>query len=203
MAAAAEAGEYAVLSSGFRLYAERHEIHGQTVLLYSRDGGVTEMDAGLISEFEQELAAPQPQAGPQPAKPPATVRDLVDQAAARQGLPPQFVHSVVAAESAYRADAVSPKGAIGLMQLLPATARTFDVNPFDPAQNVEAGAKYLRELLVKYDGDPVKALAAYNAGPGAVAKYQGLPPYAETRTYVQRVLRNYQKSGSAPVRQPD
>jgi soluble lytic murein transglycosylase-like protein len=90
------------------------------------------------------------------------------------------VHSVVSAESAYKTDAVSPKGAIGLMQLMPATAQSYGANPYDPSQNVEAGAAYLRELLIKYNGDARLALAAYNAGPGAVSKYNGVPPYAET-----------------------
>ena len=104
------------------------------------------------------------------------------------------MHSVVAAESGYRTDAVSPKGAIGLMQLMPATAQAYGADPRDPAQNVEAGAAYLRELLIKYNGDPRLALAAYNAGPGAVDRYNGVPPYAETQTYIERVLRKYKKS---------
>src|SRR6185295_14303946 len=107
------------------------------------------------------------------------------------GLPAKFVHSVVAAESGYKADAVSPKGAIGLMQLMPATAQTFGADPHDQAQNVAAGTAYLRELLIKYNGDPRLALAAYNAGPGAVDRYNGVPPYRETQTYVDRVLRKY------------
>jgi soluble lytic murein transglycosylase-like protein len=78
--------------------------------------------------------------------------------------------------------------------LMPATAQAYGADPHDPAQNVEAGAAYLRELLIKYDGDPRRALAAYNAGPGAVDKYNGVPPYAETQTYIERVLRKYKKS---------
>jgi soluble lytic murein transglycosylase-like protein len=104
------------------------------------------------------------------------------------------VHSVVSAESGYKPDAVSPKGAIGLMQLMPATAATYGADPRNPAQNVEAGAALLRELLIKYDGDPRRALAAYNAGPGAVSRYNGVPPYRETQTYIERVLRKYNKA---------
>lgn len=195
------AGEYAVLTSGFRLHAERHETAGNTVRLHTRDGGIIELAAAQIAAFEEEVMPPQaPAAAEVPAtKPPSDPdpRELVEAAARRNGLPPSFVHSVVAAESAYRPDAISPKGAIGLMQLMPATAQAFGVNPHDPAQNVEAGAAYLRQLLIKYDGDPYRALAAYNAGPGAVARYGGIPPYAETQTYVDRVLRKYKKATDA------
>src|SRR6185436_12336562 len=93
-----------------------------------------------------------------------------------------------------KTDALSPKGAIGLMQLMPATARSYNADPHDPSQNVEAGTAYLRELLLKYNGDTRLALAAYNAGPGAVSKYNGVPPYAETQTYIERVLQKYKKS---------
>jgi soluble lytic murein transglycosylase-like protein len=106
------------------------------------------------------------------------------------------VHSVAKAESGYRLDAVSPKGALGLMQLMPATAAELNVDPHDPAQNAEAGAEYLRDLLLKYENDPnqvSKAVAAYNAGPGAVDKYNGIPPYRETIDYVNRVLKDYEK----------
>src|SRR6202035_663862 len=103
----------------------------------------------------------------------------------------------VKAESGYNTAALSPKGAIGLMQLMPGTAQVFNADPHDPAQNVEAGAAYLRELLIKYDGDARRALAAYNAGPGAVDKYNGVPPYAETQTYIERVLRNYKRSSTS------
>jgi len=110
------------------------------------------------------------------------------------GLRPEFVRSVAAVESAYRTAAISPKGAIGLMQLMPATAAELGANPHDPSQNADAGARYLRQLLLKYKDtpDPVRlALAAYNAGPGAVDKYRNIPPYRETQQYVERVLRKY------------
>jgi soluble lytic murein transglycosylase-like protein len=80
------------------------------------------------------------------------------------------------------------------MQLMPATAQAYGADPRDPAQNIEAGTALLRELLIKYNGDPQRALAAYNAGPGAVDRYNGVPPYGETKTYIERVLRNYQSS---------
>jgi len=192
------AGEFAVLSTGFRLHADHHELAGSTVRLYQKDGGYSELAASMVTAFEPEveLSAPAPVPAP-PEKavvPERTPRELVDAAAKRNGLPANFVHSVIAAESGYQPNAVSPKGAIGLMQLMPATAQAYGANPHDPAQNVEAGAAYLRELLIKYDGDPRRALAAYNAGPGAVDKYNGVPPYAETQTYIERVLRKYKKS---------
>jgi soluble lytic murein transglycosylase-like protein len=102
----------------------------------------------------------------------------------------------VSAESAYQVKAVSKKGAIGLMQLMPSTARDYGADPTDPKQNVEAGTRYLRDLLVKYqhdDNQVSRALAAYNAGPGAVDRYHGVPPYRETRAYVASVIRKYEK----------
>ncbi|MGI8989563.1 MAG: lytic transglycosylase domain-containing protein [Bryobacteraceae bacterium] len=193
------AGEYAVLTDGFRIHADRHEAAGETVRLFAR-GGFTEMPAAQVSRYEQEEYTPPPPNAPAtlltaPGAP-ATPRDLVAAAAKRHGLPAAFVQSVAAAESAFRTDAVSPKGAIGLMQLMPGTAKVYGANPRIPEQNVEAGTKYLRELLAKYedkDDQVLRALAAYNAGPEAVHKYNGVPPYRETQDYVRRVLRYYHK----------
>jgi soluble lytic murein transglycosylase-like protein len=194
------AGEFAVLSTGFRLHADHHEFAGSSVRLYQKDGGYSELGAAMVTAFEPEVELPAPAPVPAPPAKAAVVertpRELVDAAAKKSGLPANFVHSVVAAESGYQPDALSPKGAIGLMQLMPATAKAYGADPHDPAQNVEAGAAYLRELLIKYDGDPRRALAAYNAGPGAVDKYNGVPPYAETQTYIERVLRKYKATDS-------
>jgi soluble lytic murein transglycosylase-like protein len=113
------------------------------------------------------------------------------------------VHSIARAESGYREHAESPKGAIGLMQLMPKTAAELDADPRDPEQNAEAGARYLRDLLLKYENDPhqvSKAVAAYNAGPAAVDKYHGVPPYPETIQYVNRVLKQYEKEQAATLR---
>ncbi len=107
-------------------------------------------------------------------------QELADAAADRYGLPRELVRSVMAAESGFQPWAVSPKGAIGLMQLMPETAQALGADPHDPAQNVDAGARYLRDLLEKYNYGLRHALAAYNAGPGAVDKYNGVPPYRET-----------------------
>jgi soluble lytic murein transglycosylase-like protein len=198
-------GEYVVFSSGLKLHADRHEQSGGVIRLFY-NGGVTEVPVSLVSGFEEEeVVAPQPAAAAQePVMAPATEstppasRDpkaMVREAARRSGLPPEFVESVALVESGFRPDAVSPKGALGVMQLMPETAKTLGADPRDPAQNIDAGTRLLRDLLVKYDGDVVKALAAYNAGEGAVDRYQGLPPYNETRWYVKRVIDAYQKAG--------
>jgi soluble lytic murein transglycosylase-like protein len=110
-------------------------------------------------------------------------------AAAAHGIPAALIKSVMHVESAFNAAALSRKGAIGLMQLMPETARDMGVkDPFDPIENIGGGVRYLAFLLSRYGGDKVKALAAYNAGPGAVDKYGGVPPFAETRQYVRDVL---------------
>jgi soluble lytic murein transglycosylase-like protein len=114
---------------------------------------------------------------------------LIREAAAREGIDASLVKAVARTESNLDPDAVSPAGAKGVMQLMDATARSLGVtNSFDPAQNIAGGAKYLKQMLDRYGGDVKRALAAYNAGPGAVDAYGGIPPYAETRAYVDRVL---------------
>jgi soluble lytic murein transglycosylase-like protein len=127
-----------------------------------------------------------------------TPGELADRAADKYGLPRLLVRSVMAAESGFQPKAVSPKGAIGLMQLMPRTARDLGVNPLDPAQNVDAGTRYLRDLLEKYNYGLWHALAAYNAGPGAVDRYKGLPPYRETLNYVKRIDRSLKQGAEAP-----
>ena len=113
-------------------------------------------------------------------------------AAARHGVDEKLITSVIAAESNFNPRAISKKQAQGLMQLLPATSAHFSVkDAFDPAQNVEAGTRYLKQLIERYRGNLVLALAAYNAGPEVVAKYGGVPPIAETRAYIQRVADRY------------
>ena len=115
--------------------------------------------------------------------------DLIREASTREGVDPALVSAVVSAESGFNPQAVSAAGAKGLMQLMDGTARSLGVrDAFDPAQNIAGGVKYLRQMLDKYGGDVKRAVAAYNAGPGAVDNYGGIPPYAETQSYVQRVL---------------
>jgi soluble lytic murein transglycosylase-like protein len=189
------AGEYAVLASGSRLHIERHETAGDHVRLFL-GGGSIEMGASEVAGFEpdpdEKVASPAPAAVVAPHAPtPLTPQQLADAAAQKYGLPPSLVRSVMKAESAFRAEAVSSKGAIGLMQLMPATAETFGANPLDPAQNVDAGARYLRDLLEKYNGGLRHALAAYNAGPGAVEHYRGVPPFPETIDYIRRIERDW------------
>ena len=116
----------------------------------------------------------------------ADPKTMLHAAAGRYGLPSAFVDSVAKVESGMKPNAVWPKGAIGVMQLMPATAQVLGADARDTEQNIDAGTRLLRELLIKYNGDVVKALAAYNAGSGAVDKYQGLPPYPETQSYVRQ-----------------
>lgn len=206
----ATAGEYAVLANGQRIHAEWHESNGALMCLFTKTGSI-ELPASQVTGFEEEDYVPPPPAPAQPAAattPPGdrglNAQEIIRRAAEKAGLPPDIVESIAKAESAYNPNAISPKGAIGLMQLMPATAAALKANPFDPRQNAEAGAEYLAQLLEKYKNDAhqvSKAVAAYNAGPGAVDKYNGIPPYTETVRYVNRVIADYNKR-TAPKKQP-
>jgi len=196
LALPAFAGEHAVLSNGFRIYADRHEIASGRVTLHI-GGGTMEFPAAEVLRFEREEHVAQllepAVAPPIPAEPADVLspREIVQKAAERHGLPVSLVESVARAESGFRVDAVSQKGAIGLMQLMPGTAAELNADPHDPHENADAGVRYLRDLLIKYidhDYQVEMALAAYNAGPGAVDKYKGIPPYRETQNYVRRVI---------------
>ena len=206
-----QAAEFAVLRSGSRLQADRHEVQGDKVRLFS-NGGVIELPLGSVVQFEVEDAVdappvPTPAVVPPasiPATPPAeptTPPEFAAHAARKFALPEGFVRSVMKAESGFHPTALSPKGAIGLMQLMPATARELGVDPHNPKQNAEGGTQYLRDLLSRYEDSPdqvLLALAAYNAGPGAVQKYHGVPPYRETREYILRVLKNWDRKEDRP-----
>lgn len=143
---------------------------------------------GRIRPWCRPGAGPVREVGP----PPAEVVALVNSIAPKYGIDPALVLAVIQAESAFRTDAVSPKDAAGLMQLIPDTADRFGVgNVFDPKQNITGGVKYLRWLLAYFQGDVTLALAGYNAGEGAVDRYKGVPPYDETRNYVRIIRRIY------------
>jgi soluble lytic murein transglycosylase-like protein len=199
LAMPAMAGEYAILSSGLRMRVDHHEIDSATVRLFTSNDSFSELPVSAVVAFEQDdyvppaapIVVPPPIPQAAPAAKIADPKTMVHDAAVRYGLPPKFVESVAKVESAMRPNAVSPKGAIGVMQLMPATARSLDADPNDSAQNIAAGTRLLRELLIKYDNDAVKALAAYNAGEGAVDRYGGLPPYPETQSYVDKVIKNF------------
>ena len=134
---------------------------------------------------------------PLQAVPPAALDQVVQESAERHHVDPALVRAVISTESNWKTTAVSSKGALGLMQLIPGTAQRLGVgNAFDPAQNVDAGTRYLGMMLERYNGDVNKALAAYNAGPGAVDRFGGVPNYRETRNYVQKVTSSYFGPGS-------
>lgn len=128
---------------------------------------------------------------------------IIFRAGEKAGIDPRFIHAVIKQESRYDPKAVSSAGAEGLMQMMPATAKRFGLkDPFDPTANVEAGTKYLKWLLERFDGDVSLALAGYNAGEGSVDKYKGVPPYGETQNYVKKIVANYGKTYH-PVLPPD
>lgn len=142
----------------------------------------------VLAHVQPPAAADQP-AAYQPALPGTATAPLLDQVAAEAGLHPALLEALVWQESRWRPGAVSPKGAIGLTQLMPDTARELGVDPRDPVANLQGGARYLRSLIDRFDGDLVKALAAYNAGARRVEQAGGVPPIAETQGYVLAILR--------------
>ncbi len=194
IAALGGTSEDVCLKSGFCLHAEAHTQSGQTYH-FRMGSGEIDLQSSEVVSIEPTPGPSQPYGPDRRASggPPAGTKYLVEQAAAAQGLDPDFVRSVAIVESAFRTDAVSNKGALGLMQLMPATARGLGVDPRMPTENALGGAKYLRALLLKYHSNSALALAAYNAGPGAVQKFGGVPPYAETIRYIRSVTREYDR----------
>ncbi len=184
--------EIVLLENGSTLKLKEHRVEGEQLVLALKDGGEVSVPASLVRGFVPDEVLDE--VAPLVEKPGADLPTLVAATARRHGLDPKLVMAVVGVESAFRPEAVSPKGARGLMQLMPATAAELGVaDTLDPAQNLDGGARYLRDLIALYGGDVTRALAAYNAGPGSVKRYGGVPPYRETRAYVKEVLKRYQR----------
>jgi soluble lytic murein transglycosylase-like protein len=195
--AAPARAEIALLSSGATLKVTAQRREGDMVVLSLKGGGevgvaASELRGVVPDEILDEVVL-------SATAKPTDLAQMVEAAARRHGLDPELVRAVVAVESGFRPDAVSPKGAQGLMQLMPATARSLGVtDAFDPFSNLDGGTRYLRMLVTRYGGDLKRALAAYNAGEGAVARHGGVPPYPETLAYVRKVLKRAEADGLAP-----
>ncbi len=189
------AADIANLRNGFSIRHEHHEVVGDTTRLYMSaepSSGYVDVPTAQIASFDP--APPESQAAIPPAQNPADLNSIVNAASTRSQVDADFIASVIRAESGNNPRAISRKGAQGLMQLMPDTAGKLGVrNSFDPAENVDGGVRYLRELLLLYNNDMVKALAAYNAGPQRVQQYRGVPPYHETHAYVARVINDYNR----------
>ena len=199
--AAPAAAEIVFLQSGRTLSVKGHRFDGDSIVLSLRSGGEVTCDRTLVDKIlPDEVPYPEPTPAPAAAQAPAPqplrlleaatpYSEIISAMSRAHGVDPILVSALIRVESNYRPRARSPKGAMGLMQLMPSTARLYKVrNPFDPKSNIEAGIKHLKSLIERFDDDMELVLAAYNAGEGAVKKFKGIPPYRETRTYVSRIL---------------
>jgi hypothetical protein len=188
------------LTSGRTLSVKGHRIEGSSIVLTLRTGGEVTCDRSLIEKIDpDEVPYPEPVAAvaagetqQSPSKSSLLEEtpygEIIAALSEAHGVDPLLVRALIQVESNYKPKARSRKGAMGLMQLMPSTARVYNVrNPFDPRANIEAGIKHLKSLLDRFEGIEI-ALAAYNAGEGAVEKFNGVPPYRETRTYISRIL---------------
>jgi hypothetical protein len=199
--------ELVFFASGRTLNVKSHRTEGGSLVLTLRSGGEVVCEPGAIVRIAPDEAPyPEPQEEIRlQADATSPVRDdrgirlqpdleaLIDRVSAREGVDAKLVRAVIEVESGYRPLARSPKGAMGLMQLMPATVRRYSVtNPYDPAATLEAGIKHLKSLLARFPR--ALALAAYNAGDAAVERFGGIPPYAETRNYVSRILQIFRRS---------
>jgi hypothetical protein len=194
--------EIAVLGSGQTLALKGHRLDGDRIILQLRSGGEVTCDRTLVEKIlpdevpfkEPDPAPVAPDAGPGPADMAAPMEmgpygEIITSVAQTHGVDPLLVRALIHVESGDRPTARSHKGAMGLMQLMPSTARLYKVrNPYDPRANIAAGVKHLKSLLDRMGGAVELALAAYNAGEGAVKRFNGIPPYRETRDYVSRIL---------------
>lgn len=200
LGAASARAEIAVLANGQILKVTARRVEGDRVFVTLKEGGEVgltpaELRGFVPDEVMDEVLAPT-FAG-------SDVRALAIAAAQRHGLDPNLVLAVVAVESGFQPDAVSNKGAQGLMQLMPGTAKDLGVtDALDPAQNLDGGTRYLRMLIARYNGDVGRALAAYNAGPEAVKRHGGVPPYRETHHYIDRVLKRYERARAKSPENP-
>jgi soluble lytic murein transglycosylase-like protein len=150
--------------------------------------GVTSIAGPNLITADGVKAIAPVRAAPKAIGAPVSTQPLLDRAGEASDLSPRLLEAIAYVESRFRHSAISPKGAIGMMQLMPATADGLGVDPRDPAQNARGGAAYLRQMLAMFDNNVELAVAAYNAGPNAVLKHKGVPPYAETRAYVAAVM---------------
>lgn len=184
--------ELVFFTSGRTLSVKAHRAEGDTLVLVLRTGGEITCAAALVDRIgPDEIPYPEPETVP--PVPQVPYRDLVQAAAAREGVDARLVDAVIRVESGYRPDARSRKGAMGLMQLMPDTAQRYAVrDPYNPSDNINAGTRHLKSLLDRFELS--LALAAYNAGEAAVERFRGIPPYAETRNYVRQVLQHFRKS---------
>ena len=196
---AAFSAELVELRNGFLVHVHHREKRGNLTRLYLDEGSENFVDVAgdQIVRSEEELEVAPPAAPSTDVAPPAdsdhkpSLQEIVVSACSRYGLDPDIIFSLIRAESDFDPKAVSPKGAQGLMQLMPQTAAKLGVeNPMDAAANIDGGTRYLQSLLQQYHYDLTKALAAYNAGPQRVDQYHGVPPYRETITYINRIVRD-------------
>lgn len=198
------AGQTVVLQNGYQLEVEGHRREGDRLHLSMAGGGWISVPAAAVATIQPEAVPTLPDRGsPDEAgdRDEASIQGQIEHAARQAGLPHELIQAVVWAESGFRPEAISPKGAMGLMQLMPATAAELGVDPLDATENLEGGVRYLKTLLQRFRGDPqqlVKALASYNAGPGAVRRHSGLPPYSETVAFVGKVVRRYLETPPEP-----
>lgn len=192
--------DYAVLRSGLRLHITGYQLSGERVRL-TMEGGSVEIAADEILSVEREDVFPAPPVAPVPP-PTGPYGQLIRDAAEKHGVDENVIHHLIAVESNFNPHAVSRKRAQGLMQLLPQTAARYSVsNVFDPAQNIDAGTRYLKDLLARFHDSLPLALAAYNAGPEVVEHYGGVPPLRETQNYVRQITARLARGKPTPTRQ--